>query len=259
MKRYIFIYILILAAAFGARANSLTAQADSAYMNDDFSTAAALYHQIAETEGTSSNLFYNLGNCYFRLGQPGRAILWYERALRLDPRNADARTNLAFVNSRITDEPGDRGMFISNSVNRIARSMPANFWAASALGAFILFLGCVGLYIFTPGIGLRKLGFFGAIVMIGLCVLANILASRATRWATSSNEAVIVVPSTLLSTSPREPKDRSEEAVLLHEGTLVEIVDSVSTRVDSTTVKWYDVQVDNHVRAWIKGAAIEKI
>lgn len=259
MKRYIIYIFLTLAAFSSLHAASLTEMADSAYMQDDFAKAAGLYLQIANEEGTSSDLLYNLGNCYYRMGQPGMAIVYYERALRLDPFNNEARTNLEFVNSKITDEPGDRGMFISNTVNGFARKVPANVWAGFAIGSFILLLGAIALYVFTANIRFRKIGFFGAIVLLALCVITNIFAHIATDYSTAGDEAIIIKPSTLLSTSPREPKDRSEEAILLHEGTKVELLDSVSTRTDSIVTKWYDVQVDNNNRAWIKGADIEKI
>lgn len=191
--------------------------------------------------------------------QPGKAILYYERALRLDPSNEDARANLQFVNSKITDEPGDRGMFISNTVNGFACKVPANTWAMIALGSFVLLLGAIALYVFMSDVRLRKTGFFGAIILLFICVLANIFASISTRYSTSDNIAVIIEPSTLLSTSPRAPKDRSEEAVLLHEGTTVEILDSVTVKSDSTAMKWYDVKVDNSTRAWIRGTDIERI
>lgn len=253
---YIILALFITLPATGA---TLTQEADSAYMHDDFAEATRLYLQIADTEGTSSDLYYNLGNCYYRQKQLGKAILYYERALRLDPSNEEARINLDFVNSKITDEPGDRGMFISNTVNGFACKVPANTWAVIAIVSFILLLGAIALYVFMSDVRMRKTGFFGAIILLIICVLANIFASIATRYSTSSDTAVVIEPSTLLSTSPRAPKDRSEEAVLLHEGTTVEILDSVSTKTDSVTVKWYDVKVDNSTRAWIRGTDIERI
>lgn len=260
MKRLILTFgIILLTGIISMTAQTLTQQADSAYMNDNFSKATELYLEIAATEGTSSDLYYNLGNSYYRQGKLGKAILYYEKALRLDPSNEDARANLEFVNTKITDEPGDRGMFISNTVNGFAQKIPANTWAGIAIATFILLLGAIALYVFTSNISLRKTGFFGGIILLAICVIANIFASIATRYSTSDADAVIIVPSTLLSTSPRVPKDRSEEALLLHEGTVVQIIDSVTTRIDSTSTKWYDVQVDNNNRAWINGNAIERI
>lgn len=259
MKRQLLTLAMTIVGIMSMTSQTLTQLADSAYMNDNFAKATELYLEIAATEGTSSNLYYNIGNSYYRQGKLGKAILYYEKALRLDPSNKDARANLEFVNTKITDEPGDRGMFISNTVNGFAQKVPANTWTILAIGAFILFLAAVSAYVFSSNITLRKTGFFGGIILIFICIAANIFASIATRYSTSSKDAVIIVPSTLLSTSPRAPKDRSEEALLLHEGTVVQIIDSVTTRIDSVTTKWYDVQVDNNNRAWINGNAIERI
>ncbi|MCM1504545.1 MAG: tetratricopeptide repeat protein [Muribaculum sp.] len=254
------IYTLIFAlSAISASASDIVAKADSAYMNDEFIQATDLYLQAADSVGTSSDLLYNIGNSYYRQNKLGMAILYYERAIRLNPLNKDARTNLAFVNSKITDEPGDRGMFISNTVNGFAQKVPANYWSTIALVSFILLLGAIAMYIFSSSIPVRKTGFFGGFVLLAICILANIFADIATRYSTSHNEAIVIEPSTLLSTSPRVPKDRAEEAMLLHEGTKVEILDSVTTRIDSVTTRWYDVKVDNDHRAWIQGKDIAVI
>lgn len=251
--------VALMASTPIASAASTVEQADSAYAADRFDEAVRLYSRAAADEGTSSELLYNLANSYYRLGKPGKAILYYERALRLDPSNADARTNLEFVNTKITDEPGDRGMFISNTVNGFACRVSGNVWSGWALTFFILTLGAVALYIFASDVRLRKTGFFGAFVLFALCVVANVFASVSTRYQRGHNQAIIVSPSTLLSTSPRTPKDRSEEAMLLHEGTRVEILDSVTTGTGDKAVKWYDVKVDNANRAWVNGGDIEII
>lgn len=251
--------VVLNALSLSAAPSALVEQADSAYMHDNFNDALSLYLQAAESEGTSASLYYNIGNCYYRLGQPGRAIVYYERSLRLDPSDSDARANLEFVNSRITDEPGDRGMFITKTVNAIANRIGANTWAWIAITTFILTLVCIALYMLTTTIVIRKTGFFGAFVMLLLCIIANIMASVATDYSTTDTEAIVTVPASMLSTSPRAPKDRSEEAMLLHEGTKVEILDSVSTRTDTTAVKWYDVRIDNEHRAWIRASDIERI
>lgn len=237
----------------------LDQRADSAYMADQFAEAAGLYEQAAREEGVSSALYYNLGNSYYRMGRTGEAIVAYERALRLDPSNSEAKANLEFLNSRIIDRPGDRGSFISNTLDEIALYTSTNNWAWVAVGLFAIVIVCGACYLFSSVTVVRKAGFFGGIVMLLLCVTAVVFSFRAASISSSRSAAVIVVPSTILSTSPRTPKDRNEEAMLLHEGTKVEILDSVTTRVDSTEVKWYDVQVDNNHRAWIEGTAIQRI
>lgn len=253
------IYISIILIAFSfivSLANNTIEQADSAYTHDDFAKAVDLYKQVINEEGTSSTLYYNLGNAYYRSGKLGKAIVCYERAIILDPRNEDALTNLRFVNTKITDKPGDNGTFISNTLNAVIGYYHSNTWANIALVTFILLLCSAALYVFSSKISLKKLGFFGGLFLLFVTVLSLVSAYLSARNANNHNKAIIIEPSTILSTSPRTPKDRSEEALLLHEGTKVEILDSVT---DGNAIKWYDVKVDNNNRAWIKSSSIEII
>lgn len=239
--------------------HAIIQEADSAYTRDDFSLAATLYSQAIDSLGSSAALYYNLGNAYYRLGRPGLAIVNYERALRLDPSNRNARENLEFVNGRITDQVGDSGTFLSNTFERIITLAHPDTWGWLALGSFVLLIGSVALYVFSSSVPLRKTGFFGGLILLFVTVGANIIAYCGARRATSHTTAIVTVPSTILSTSPRTPKDRTEEAFLLHEGTRVEILDSVSAPADTTGLKWYEVSVDNTHRAWISSKAVEKI
>ncbi|MCI9285374.1 MAG: tetratricopeptide repeat protein [Muribaculaceae bacterium] len=260
MKRPAITLLFILCIATLVHAGSpLVSRADSAYTADSFKEAAALYRQAIEEEGPSAKLYYNLGNACYRLGENGNAIIAYERALRLDPTDEDARFNLEFVNSRITDRAGERGTFIGNALDAFSATMLSDTWAWIAFACFALTLAGVMLYLFVGDVTLRKVGFFGGIVTFLISGVALFFASRSAAIAMSDDAAVITAPSTILSTAPRQPRDRSQEAMLLHEGTKVTILDSVRTTTDSIPSTWYDVQVDNTHRAWINASAVEKI
>lgn len=258
MKNGIFAFIIFL-SALPVSAMTLSQRADSAYTADNYAEAAELYLKAAETEGTSSSLFYNIGNTYYRLGQPGKSILYYERALKLDPTNRDARANLDFVNSRIIDQPGDRGSVMSKIVDDSVSMAHSNTWSMMALGGFIILLGAIAIYVFSSNVTVRKISFFGGLVILVCTITLAILAIIAADKAVSSDRAVVTAPSTQLSTSPRVPKDKSEQALILHEGTLVVIVDSVATPSDSINPMWLDVKIDNNTRAWISKNDVEII
>lgn len=250
--------ILIIATliAINAGASNTLQLADSAYIEDRYANAIELYEQVIANEGTSTDIYYNLGNSYYRAGLLGKAIVNYERALILDPTNEDAKANLEFVNSKITDIPGDKGTFLSNFFGKIIYSQHSNTWAIYAIVSFILLLISIAIYVFSAKIAMRKIGFFGGIAFLFVTIILVIFASISYKAAVNRNEAIITSPSTILSTSPREPKDRTEEAMLLHEGTKVEILDSVT---DLNKTKWYDVKVDNNHRAWLNSQDAEKI
>ncbi|MCM1310371.1 MAG: tetratricopeptide repeat protein [Bacteroides sp.] len=251
-KLFIITLIILQAAAVNA---GLVAEADSAYMSDDFKTAAVLYQEAIDSLGPSAERYYNLGNAYYRCDLPGMAIVSYERALRLDPTNKDIRENLEFVNSKIVDRLNPSTSLVGGVADTVAAKIHPNAWAWVGIVSFLLALGGASVWFFCGNIALRKVGFFGAIILVIVCVIANILAYRAASKASDEDSAVVISPSVILSTTPRVPKDRSEEAMLLHEGTKVTILDSLNT--SGTT--WYDVQVDDSHRAWISSESLEII
>lgn len=254
----IVLLILFLNLGFLARCE-IVAEADSLYAAANYKKALALYLKAIETEGTSSDLLYNTGNAYYRVGNLPKAILFYERALRLDPTNGKAKVNLEFLNSKVIDNPGVRFGFWDTMTNAIALTFKPNSWAIFALVLFISTVLCVALYLFGQNIRLKKYGFFSAIVLFILFVFTIFVSFHAKYLSSRSDEAIIMAKSTILSTSPRVPMNRNEEAMLLHEGTKVLIMDSVSVKSDSIQNVWYDVSIDANHRAWINSKDVEKI
>ncbi|MDE6535190.1 MAG: tetratricopeptide repeat protein [Muribaculaceae bacterium] len=255
MKKFAVFIAAGLMSVMGLRAT--VAEADSAYIADDFLRAASLYQEAIDSLGPSVERYYNLGNAYYRAGLNGMAIVSYERALRLDPSNSDVKDNLEFVNSKITDRTAASGSLFSSAADKVAGALHPNVWAWIALSCFVLALIGVCVYFLTDAVILRKIGFFGGGLLLIFAIIGNVLAWRATRVAVGSDAAVVVSPSVILSTAPRQPKDRTEEAMLLHEGTKLQILDSIpGTGKDRM---WYDVKVDNSHRAWVSSDAIEII
>lgn len=240
----------------GIGTGRLAEQADSAYAADNFSLAERLYRESITSEGTSSTICYNLGNAYYRQGNLGMAIVNYERALKLDPTNKDARINLEFVKGKITDRQIDSGSFVSNLWENIVMFFKADTWASLAIILFALFLAAALTYLFSSVVLVKKLSFFGGLIIFIVCALAVIISFAAANRVESDRYAIILPPSAQLSTTPREARNQSEEAFLLHEGTKVEIVDSISSSADG---KWFEVRVGQNERAWIKAADVERI
>lgn len=257
--RIILFLVLTICSTFGINASELTDSANRAYEAEDYSEAARLYQEAVDTEGVSSDLFYNLGNARYRNGQTALAIIAYERALRLNPANSDARANLEFVNARIVDKKGETGTFIYNTVTDIANLFSSNAWAWIAFGLLVVTSACALVYFFSSSVIVKKFGFFGGIVTLLVCIGALLFAFKARSIAADNSEAVIISEAATLSTVPRTPSSRQEEAMLLHEGTKVKILRSISSGTDSLATTWHEVAVDNRHRAWINDADIEKI
>ena len=240
----------------GISGEALAEKADSAYAADNFVLAEQLYISAMEAGGTSAPLFYNLGNAYYRQGNLGMALVNYERALKIDPTMEDARINLEFEKTKITDRQIDSGSIMTTLWDNIVSLFKADTWAWIAIVLFAIFLAGACTYLFSSVVMVKKASFFGGIVVFFLCAGAVIISFAAANRVDSNKFAIILSPSAQLSTSPREARTQAEEAFLLHEGTKVEIVDSIGGTAEGA---WYEVKVGHGERAWIKATDVERI
>lgn len=258
MKNYI---IALLSILLSIQTFSMTIgqQADSAYNAENYNLAISLYKQSIKDEGKSSDIYYNLGNACYRADKLGDAVINYERALRLNPTNNDARENLDFVKSRIQDKPEDDTAFLVALHQSVVKGMTANTWAWVAFFVFVLLMAAVALYIFATRVNLRKTGFFAGLVLLALFLYFLFVSYDASKMATTHDDAVVIVPSTQLTSVPRAAKTSSDKVVTIHEGTKVEIIDSVATPDDPVSPMWYNVKINNNTKAWLRSADVERI
>ena len=256
MKQVIITIIFTVLALPLMAANANIDKANQAYKQELYNEALKLYLQEAEKTGVSSELYCNIGDTYYRLKDNVHAVLYYERALLLDPSNSDARFNLEFVRGKmqLPDDAGDS--WFSNWVDQTVSRLSSNTWAVIAIISFLLFLAGVAAYLFLDNVTMRKIGFFGGALLLVLTILANLAAFHVYHKATSGNGAIIMPEQVTLSTAPREPRDKEEEAFQLQQGTRVEIIDSVA---DKTHGKWLQVSTAGGHKAWINAKDIEVI
>ena len=218
MKKAIFSLIIVLLALPLAAANANIDRANQAYKQELYNEALKLYLQEAEQTGVSSSLYCNIGDTYYRLKDNVHAVLYYERALLLDPSNNDARFNLEFVRGKmqLPDDAGDS--WFSNWVDQTVSRLSSNTWAIIAIITFLLFLAGLAAYLFMDNVLMRKIGFFGGALMIVASILANLAAFHVYHKATSGNGAIVMPETVTLSTDPRAPRDKNEEAFELQQG-----------------------------------------
>lgn len=257
MKK-IFTAIIAIFGTIAAAAAVAPSMADSAYNKEMYGDAADLYRQILAEQGPSADVYYNLGNALYRQDNVAGAVINYERALRIDPGHADARANLAFVNSRLEDKPENNNSFLTRLHHSVVTSTSADTWAWITLGAFLLLCGLIALYIFSGNVMLRKVGFFGGLVVLAATVYLVVVTVDAAKHFNDHSEAVVTVPSTLLNSAPRQPR-QTEKVVPLHEGTKVEILDSVSTPDDPVSPRYYKISINGSAPAWLRATDVEII
>ena len=226
------------------------AQADSAYINNDFANAVYLYEQILASQGESADIYYNLGNSYYKMENIAKAIVNYEKALVLNPGNGDIRFNLELAQSKTVDKVTPMSeVFLVTWIKDLTNTMSEKGWAKTGITTFILMLMALALYFFSKKIALKKTGFITAVCMLLVCILANIFASSQKDKAQSHGTAIIMTPSITVKSTPNEG---GTDLFILHEGRKVNIK-------DNTMREWKEIQLEDGNAGWVPASAIEII
>ena len=223
--------------------------AAAAYAKGDYQQAAECYTKLLKV-GESAELYYNLGNCEYRLGNITQSIIAYERALRLNPGDSDTRYNLQFLRGKTIDKvvPVDE-MFFVTWYHSLQNLMSIDAWAILAVSAFVLALILILAYLFGSNILLRKIGFFGALVGLLIFVLGLLFAYQRKVALSEHNIAIVLTPTLNVKATPAES---SSDAFVIHEGTRLTIT-------DSSMNAWYGVRLDDGKEGWLPKNSVEVI
>lgn len=221
-------------------------QANAAYADGRYEEAAALYQAMID-EQPNAQLYYNLGNAHFKQGELAQAILAYERSLRLDPRNKDAQYNLAFAQSRITDNIEEHDFFLSSWAATVRNNLSEHTWWCLSIYLFILALAGLLLFLLGREPWLRKTAFHTAWIALLFSLIAGLNAGSLHRRDTLRNEAIITQGVVNAKSSP----DRSgTDLFTIHEGTKVTIRETLG--------EWCNIRVGNN-EGWIRTSYLERI
>jgi tetratricopeptide (TPR) repeat protein len=223
--------------------------ADSAYIRNDFTTAIHIYEMILRT-GESADIYYNLGNSYYKIGDIAKAILNYERALILKPANKDIRSNLEIARAKTVDKVTDvPELFFITWLKSITNSMGIQSWAIIAISFFLLFIVSIYFFFFSTKIVARKTLFILALFFLVFCVIANISAAFQRRVRLNRMNAIIISPSVTIRSTPN---DNGTSLFILHEGRKVFIK-------DDSMKDWKEIQLEDGNVGWVKKNDLEVI
>jgi tetratricopeptide (TPR) repeat protein len=224
-------------------------EAEKLYAQKKYTQASALYEKILEKEGVAPELYYNLGNAYFKSNELGLAILNYERALRLDPGNDDAHFNLEFANQKVIDNVVMyESFFLKKWIDLLMKLLSSDGWFLTAGLFFIIMLTGVMIFIFGNSLIIRKSGFYLASVLLVLTIVSVIFAGLRLNQMEKHQEAIILSGAVVAKSSP----DKSgTELFQLHEGTKV----SVMTELGN----WLEIKLGNGNIGWIETRHLERI
>jgi hypothetical protein len=224
-------------------------QANDLYAKGNYADAAKLYEKILSTEGVAPELYYNLGNAYYKSSETGKSILNYERAIRLAPTAEDARFNLELAQLKVVDNVVQAPtFFLGRWIENLIKLLTSNQWITVSFSVFIVGLILALLFIFAPTLAIRKTSFYvgATLLVISLCTL--IFSGVRKDQMVNHREAIVMTGVVTVKSSP----DKSgTDLFQLHEGTKVFIKSTLGT--------WTEIILGNGNIGWIEQENIENI
>jgi len=248
-KLFVIFLFLLPGLTFAVDPEITIAKANKAYADGFYANAAELYKSIITAGYESVDLYYNLGNACYKQNDFTSSILYYEKALKLDPGNEDVNFNLKIANTKITDkiEPIPE-LFYKRWYKKMIESFSVDKW--SKFGLAFLCLGLVAglFYIVSRNLLIRKAGFWLGIFFVFVSLFSFLFAWQSYDDIMHRKEAIIFTPTVTIKSSPDE---KSIDLFVLHEGAKVELIDNIGT--------WYEIRIANGSVGWLIASSVEKI
>ena len=248
---YSFVWLLLAMICFGGTsAKAVTKNnADTEYQKGNYQQAIRDYEEILKN-GESAEIYFNLGNAYYRTDNITKAVLNYERARLLSPGDDDINFNLQFARSKTIDKiTPESEMFFITWYKSLVNFTSVDNWAKTGILCIVMALLLVLLYLFGPQLMLRKIGFFGGLAFFVIFLLSNLFAFQQKQALDNRTGAIIMTPSVNIKKTPAK---NSADQFVLHEGTRVDIIDKGMT-------DWRCIRVGDGREGWIETKAIEEI
>jgi tetratricopeptide (TPR) repeat protein len=252
MNKSLYIFIVLWLSVMFSKAavpSQITEQGNQAYIQGEYLYAIELYEQVLSMGFESAELYYNLGNSYFKENRLAPAILNYERALRMKPFDPNIQYNLDIANSRTIDRIDPVPViFYERWWKAFVYLLNIDRWAV--LGLVSLFLGLLNIlwYLFSVRIAFKKLGLAISVCLLLIAGMAFLAAQRQYTYNYHRQDAIVFVPRI---TAKSAPGADSPDLFVIHEGTKVTITDTLG--------EWAEIRLANGNMGWLKMSAITPV
>ena len=245
-----FSFVLMILMLMPLSANAITKQnADDEYAKGNYQQAIKDYQEILKT-GVSSEIYYNLGNAYYRTDNITQALLAYERALQLSPGDNDIRFNLQYARSKTIDKiTPETEMFFVTWYNSLVNFTSVDRWANTAIISIVMALLLILVFLFAPQMWARKSGFYGSAVFLLLFAFANLFAFQQKHELETKQGAIVIAPTVNVK---KTPAASGTDVFVIHEGTRVDIT-------DRGMKQWRGIKLADGREGWLKTSQIEEI
>ncbi len=240
---------LIANTLLAFNADSLFLAANNNYNNGLYDSALIKYHKIINNGLESGELYYNIGNAYFKNNDIASAILYYEKAKRLLPIDEEIDYNLNIANSMIVDKIEKvPELFYQHWWNFFYNSLGADAWTIFTLISFALLTVTIGLFIISKKRSNRKASFYIGLLFLVINLASFALASQKYNTSINQNEGIVFTSSITVKSSPTE---NAVDLFVIHEGTKVKIIDKINN--------WVEIKIQNGSIGWLPEKSIKSI
>ena len=249
-KAFGFSFVLMILMLMPLSANAITKQnADDEYAKGNYQQAIKDYQEILKT-GVSSEIYYNLGNAYYRTDNITQALLAYERALQLSPGDNDIRFNLQYARSKTIDKiTPETEMFFVTWYHSLVNFTSVDRWANTAIVSIVMALLLILVFLFAPQMWARKSGFYGSASFLLLFAFANLFAFQQKHELETKQGAIVIAPTVNVK---KTPAASGTDVFVIHEGTRVDIT-------DRGMKQWRGIKLADGREGWLKTSQIEEI
>jgi len=249
-KILIFILLCVGFIANGMNTpDSLFLRGNEYYQAGNYEKAIDSYLEIDSMGYYSPELYYNLGNTYFRSNKLGRARLYLERAVLSKPGEEDYQANLEYLKSMLPDKFDEvPELFLKTWLREIVNLTNTDGWMKIAVLFFILFIIGGLLYIFSSNLSLRRSGFYGGLLFLFIGTTTLVFSLKQNQRRFHSNHAIILEASQTVHSAPRES---GKQLFVLHEGSKV--------KLEKELEGWIEIKVSDGRKGWIPASSAEEI
>jgi len=246
--------IPIILIVFGISVNAQNYQpiidsANANYTQGNYEAAIEYYNQVLDSGYEATEIYYNLGNAYFRSNKTTKAIINYERALKLNPDDEDVQFNLQLSKQYVVDKIDVLPeFFLTKWYKSFIKMFSSNAWAIISMSGFILSLIFILIYFLVQQIGLKKIGFWLGLLFILISITSFTFSYHQKQFALAKDKAIIVTPTVVVKSSP----DKSGTYLfVIHEGLKVIITDELGD--------WHEIKLTDGSKGWLKKSDLEVI
>lgn len=241
MKQLIYILAFLFSSITLAENNQLFNEGNALYNDANYTEALEKYKTILESGEHSAELYFNIANAHYKLNHIAPSIYYYEKALLLDPNDKDIKNNIAFARNMTVDAIDSvPEVGISKFIKKVTNMMSFDSWAQLSVTLVVLFVLLFIIYYFTYSTSKKRLAFVSGNVSLLLAIIALGFAFHKFKLVNNDQPAIVFAQETKIKS---EPNLRSTEAFVLHEGTKVQVLDTVSN--------WKKIKLADGKTGWI--------